>query len=452
MTATILVVDDLEQNVKLLEAKLKGEYYSVEIARNGVEALEILEQSKIDIILLDVMMPGMDGFETCTKIKQNPKTRHIPVVMVTALTDIEDRIKGLEAGADEFLTKPINDTALFARVKSLARMKSVIDELTLRNKINKEFGEDLISIEEGFASSKILLIDDDLIQAKNIKNHLCSITNDVTITNDINEILKKESNNKIDLIIISCQAQGDPLRIGVTLRSHAKCQHAVLMLLAQEEDMPTVIKGMDLGINDYFLYPVEKNELQARVRTQLRRKLYQDHLRKELEEKVNLSTKDGLTGVFNRRYFDVHIKQMVEKVQKTDQKISLLILDMDHFKDINDTYGHQAGDEVLKSLSSLLKQSVRVTDLIARYGGEEFMILISNAELATAAKIAEEIRKKISEHEFIIPNNESSIKKTTSIGVAEYAPGETIESFINRADEALYKAKEQGRNKVSVSD
>ena len=140
MTATVLVVDDLEPNVKLLEAKLLAESYPVFTANSGAAALEALTQNKIDIVLLDVMMPGMDGFETCARIKANPETTHIPVVMVTALSEIEDRVKGLEAGADEFLTKPINDTALLVRVKSLARMKTVIDELKLRNTINAELG------------------------------------------------------------------------------------------------------------------------------------------------------------------------------------------------------------------------------------------------------------------------------------------------------------------------
>lgn len=164
MTATILVVDDLEQNVKLLEAKLLSEYYTVITASNGLKALEALEVNKIDLVLLDVMMPEMDGFEACKKIKSNPETTHIPVVMVTALSDIADRVKGLESGADEFLTKPINDTALFARVKSLTRMKTVIDELKLRNTTSAELGGNVIEPRNTFTDCKILILDDDIIQ------------------------------------------------------------------------------------------------------------------------------------------------------------------------------------------------------------------------------------------------------------------------------------------------
>ncbi|MFV9862138.1 MAG: response regulator, partial [Rickettsia aeschlimannii] len=137
---TILVVDDIELNIKLLTAKLLQEYYTVLTANNGKEALATLKKGKIDIILLDVMMPEIDGFEVCKTIKTDPETTHIPVVMITALSDIDDRVKGLEAGADEFLTKPINDTALFVRLKSLSRMKSLIDELKLRNSTNALLG------------------------------------------------------------------------------------------------------------------------------------------------------------------------------------------------------------------------------------------------------------------------------------------------------------------------
>lgn len=450
MTATILVVDDLEQNVKLLEAKLLSEYYTVITASNGIKALQALEENKIDLVLLDVMMPEMDGFEACKKIKSNPETTHIPVVMVTALSDIADRVKGLESGADEFLTKPINDVALFARVKSLSRMKTVIDELKLRNKTSAELGGNVIEPKSTFTDCKILILDDDVIQAKNLKSYLTNITEQIYGLASPDEIDSYASFSP-DLVIISCQMDiDDPLRIGVTLRSKPNFKNASLMLLAEEENMPMVIKGMEIGINDYFIYPVDKSELQARVKTQLRKKQYQDDLRTELEESVDLSTKDGLTGLFNRRYFDIHIKQMVQKSIETNQKMCMMMFDMDHFKEVNDIYGHPAGDAVLKTLSCTLKSSFRVTDLISRYGGEEFVVLLNNVDLDTGSKIAEKVRAKIEQTDFFIPDQEEPLKKTTSIGIAEYNKDETIEDFISRADKALYQAKETGRNKVAI--
>src|SRR6187455_2140065 len=140
MTARILVVDDVPANVKLLEARLTAEYFDVTTAMSGAEALSICERAQCDIVLLDVMMPDMDGFEVCRRLKSNPATHHIPVVMVTALDQPSDRLRGLEAGADDFLTKPVSDVALVARVRSLARLKMMTDELRMRAITSKEIG------------------------------------------------------------------------------------------------------------------------------------------------------------------------------------------------------------------------------------------------------------------------------------------------------------------------
>ena len=445
---TILVVDDIEINIKLLTAKLLKEYYTVLTANSGKEALAILKKGKIDIILLDVMMPEMDGFEVCKTIKTDPETTHIPVVMVTALSDIDDRVKGLEAGADEFLTKPINDTALFVRLKSLSRMKSLIDELKLRNSTNALLGVTNIEMHDTFADKKILLINDDVVQAKNIKQMLLKITQNVKVISNSDE-LDIINEYTPDLVIISSMLENDdPLRISVILRGKAEISGVVIILQIDEDGMPLVVKGIELGINDYFVYPIEESELLARIRTQLRRKQYQDNLRNDLEQSVNLAVKDGLTGLFNRRYFDIHLKQMIEKANKESIKLYLLMCDIDNFKHVNDTYGHQAGDKVLTTVSRILKNTLRVTDLIARFGGEEFTILLTDIDISKAIETAERVRVKIEYMDFHIEDQIEPLKKTISIGVTEYKKEESIESFIERADKAMYEAKTTGKNKV----
>ncbi|AAU03710.1 PleD family two-component system response regulator [Rickettsia typhi] len=445
---TILVVDDIETNIKLLTAKLLKEYYTVLTANSGKEALSILKKEKIDTILLDVMMPEMDGFEVCKIIKTDPGTTHIPVVMITALSDIDDRVKGLEAGADEFLIKPINDTALFVRLKSLSRMKSLIDELKLRNSTNALLGVTNIEIHDNLTDKKILLINDDVVQAKNIKQILVKLTKYVKVISNSDE-LDIINEYTPDLVIISSTLENeDPLRISVILRGKAEISGVVIILQIDEDGMPLVVKGIELGINDYFIYPIEENELLARIRTQLRRKQYQDNLRNDLEQSVNLAAKDGLTGLFNRRYFDIHLKQMIEKANKENIKLYLLMCDIDNFKHVNDTYGHQAGDKVLTIVSRILKNTLRVTDLIARFGGEEFTILLTDIDISKAIETAERIRVKIEYMDFYIEGQIEPLKKTISIGVTEYKKEESIESIIKRADKAMYKAKTTGKNKV----
>ena len=193
--------------------------------------------------------------------------------------------------------------------------------------------------------------------------------------------------------------------------------------------------------------------MQVRIKTQLRKKQYQDSLRNILEQTVDLSIKDGLTSIFNRRYFDIHIEQIINKSSKTAKPFCLLMIDIDDFKEVNDLYGHQAGDILLKLIASTLKTSVRVTDLVARYGGEEFVVSLNDTYIDQGILVAERIRQAIEVISFnynISAANSLNvqIKKTISIGITEYKTGESSYDIINRADQALYQAKENGKNKV----
>src|SRR2546421_124850 len=168
MTARVLVVDDVELNVKLLEAKLSSEYFEVIAADNGPTALELAESELPDVILLDVMMPRMDGFEVCRRLKANPRPADVPVVMVTALSDVANRLHGLEVGADDFLTKPVNDIALFARVRSLARLKRMMEEWRLREGICGRFAGRDTALTEDSGLARIVLIEEDRFAAARI--------------------------------------------------------------------------------------------------------------------------------------------------------------------------------------------------------------------------------------------------------------------------------------------
>ena len=327
-------------------------------------------------------------------------------------------------------------------------MKSLIDELKLRNCSNALLGVTNIEMHDTFADKKILLINDDVVQAKNIKQMLLKITQNVKVISNSDE-LDIINEYTPDLVIISSMLENDdPLRISVILRGKAEISGVVIILQIDEDGMPLVVKGLELGINDYFVYPIEESELRARIRTQLKRKQYQDNLRNDLEQSVNLAAKDGLTGLFNRRYFDIHLKQMIEKANKEIIKLYLLMCDIDNFKHVNDTYGHQAGDKVLTIVSRILKNTLRVTDLIARFGGEEFTILLTDIDISKAIETAERVRVKIEYMDFHIEDQIEPLKNTISIGVTKYKKEESIESFIERADKAMYEDKTTGKNKV----
>jgi two-component system cell cycle response regulator len=175
MTARVLVDDDIELNVKVLEAKLTAEYFDVSTAMNGQDALDLIESDPPDIVLLDVMMPGLDGMEVCCRIRANPKTAQLPVVMVTALSELLERVRGLESGADDFLTKPVNDIALLARVRTLVRLKTMEDEWRLREETSHKLGlssDDIPGSEELMRGARVLVIEDDAGDAKLIEEGL----------------------------------------------------------------------------------------------------------------------------------------------------------------------------------------------------------------------------------------------------------------------------------------
>jgi two-component system cell cycle response regulator len=454
MTALVLVVDDLAPNVKLLETKLTSEYYNVITAGNGFEAISVAKAQRPDIILLDVMMPEMDGFEACQKLKSDPETAHIPVIMVTALSEPSDRVRGLQAGADDFLTKPINDTALFARLKSLVRLKIMVDELRLRGQSSLQMGVaggGNISVETH--GCKVLMIDDDTVQSRQTGERLITEGYQFAACDEPERAVTTAVEGDYDLVIVSTQLfDADGLRLCSQLRGHEATRHVPLLILVDEDDQALLLKGLELGVNDYLITPMDFNEMVARVRTQLRRKRYQDALKSSYVQTLSLATTDNLTGLYNRHYMGTHLQNMAASSQSAYRPLSLMIMDIDHFKSVNDTYGHAIGDMVLKEVAKTIIDCIRGSDLAVRYGGEEFVVVMPNTSLEQGIDVAERIRRVLEEKSLPIPHPDGSIRRTVSVGVAELQDGgDTIDALICRADDLLYQAKHGGRNRVVAS-
>ncbi len=452
MTGLVLVVDDVPANVKLLEAKLSNEYYDVITAKDGYEAIAQTKAKKPDLILLDVMMPGIDGFETCRRLKEDAEVSHIPVVMVTALSEPSDRVAGLEAGADDFITKPINDTALFARVRSLVRIKVLIDELRLRDKSGAQLGMSAsdFSLNLDVSGAHLMLVDDDVVQSRRIKEKLSASHFKVSHFTDHKKALEDVQNLvDLDLIFISAQLEDvDGLRLATQFKAIEQFRHVPVIMLVDEEDQHLMLKGLELGVNDYLLTPVDFNEMFARAKTQIRRKRYQEALKSNYQESMSMAVTDGLTRLYNRHYLDTHLKNLVRQAAEQGRPLSVVMMDMDHFKSVNDTYGHNVGDEVLKELAGVIINQIRSADLAARYGGEEFVVLMPETDAMRAYEAAERLRKAVERKEFQVTHPDSPLHKTVSIGYASMLPNDTPESLLKRADVALYEVKNSGRNKV----
>jgi len=302
----ILIVDDHEDNVELLKARLESWGYGTLSATDGEEALQKVEQDPPDLILLDVMMPKIDGIEVARRVKANDNLPFIPIIMQTALDATENKVEGLEAGADDYITKPIDFAELRARLTSMLRIKRLQEELEER----------------------------------------------------------------------------------------------------------------------------ERQLLEANERLR------------------HMSQTDGLTGLDNRRNLEERIEEMFEHAKRLSEPFSCVMCDLDRFKSVNDTYGHQAGDAVLKQFAKILRNEVREIDRAGRFGGEEFMLLLPGTVLDAAVTFAERVRKQIESHTFTFDNQ--SIQRTASIGVSAW-PHPRIkdcDALVRAADDALYVAKETGRNRV----
>ena len=450
MTAKVLVVDDLEPNVKLLEAKLRAEYFEVYTAFSGAEAIEKAHAEQPDIILLDVMMPVMNGFEVCRLLKADHRTCHIPVVMVTALDQQADRVAGLEAGADDFLTKPVEDIALFARVRSLTRLKMMTDELRLSYATGAELGilTNAKLAEYDNLDSRVLIIDDTGDVDEGLIDPLPENCRG-EIVSDVKHALETLRTEKVDLVIVNLNLESyDPLRFCSAVRTLNETRLTPLLALVRQGDTRKLVRALDIGVNDYITRPIDAGEITARIRTQLRRKHYIDQLRESFQVGLELAVTDQLTGLYNRRYLATHMNSVLDE-GKDKLPVSVLIVDVDHFKMINDTHGHDVGDVVLQGLARRLTDSVRGMDIACRYGGEEFVLLMPKTDNATVHMIAERLRREIEEEPIGLgTNREQEIPVTVSIGVATSTGGETAPQMLKRADEALYRAKQQGRNRV----
>lgn len=450
MSARILVVDDLEANRRLLEAKLTNDYYDVLMAQRGEEAVQMAKREQPDLILLDVMMPGgIDGYEACRRIKAQPETRHIPVIILTTLDDRDNKLRGLKAGAEEFLTKPIDDVQLMARVKSLLALKVVIDELRAREANGKRLGvieedvrPDPLDQHRVF-SGNVLLIDDNQNQIKRIEAAL-------GVEHRVSLLSGDKNAGAPDLAIVAVTAKSfDGFRIIARMRSGEATRHLPILAIVDSDDRQRALRALELGAHDIIVRPLDEEELLARARTLMRRKRYVDTLRARLDHSLELAITDQLTGLYNRRFLTAQLGPLVQRAQCGGDVVSVMTIDIDHFKKLNDSFGHDVGDAVLREFAVRLASNVRPSDFACRMGGEEFVVIMPRTSGDIACLAAERLRRQICASPFSAPGVPHPIDVTVSIGVACTAGADdTAEAVLKRADEALYEAKRSGRNRV----
>lgn len=459
---TILIVDDELRNIKLMAAILSTEPYEILQAQSGEQALTMISTNKIDLILLDVMMPGINGFEVTQLVKTNQATKHIPIILVTALDGRENKQKAMDVGADEFLTKPVNRVEVITRTKSILQLKQCQEQLNARVNIGEKLiiPQKIISLEAQGENKKetnyqtVLLIEDDSQQVKLIRTLTSTEPYNFIVASSGEEAIRIGQQTKLDLILLDLMLPG---MSGYDVCDYYKNKEATrnvqIVAITSLSDLESRIKCIDKGVDDYLVKPVNSKEVKSRINVLLKKKLYLDKLQAHHKEVLNLAIIDGLTGLYNQTYFKNYLQLEIERSQERGYLVALIMLDLDDFKKYNDTYGHLFGDNILKRFSDLIKINIREIDLPARYGGEEFAVVMPYSSKQNAIKTAEKIRVELQGLSIIEGEKNQVDKITTSIGIA-LCPKQaiTVDGLIEKADYMLYRAKKNGKNKICYWD
>ena len=445
---SILIVDDDPMNVKLLKTLLSPEYNTV-IAGNGIIALDRVEEKLPDLILLDIMMPEMDGFTVTRKLKSDYRTQNIPIILITALSSESDKIKGIEAGADEFLNKPVNQTELKARVKSLLKMRIYQEQLSGRIHSGEKVIYPGSTRKTDGALEKmatILLVEDNRKDLDIFNIYLDKEPYRLLTVLDGQEALLKCQTEKVDLIILDLMIPGlGGFDVCRKLKKNENTRNIQILMVSSKSDLESRLKGIELGADDFLIKPVNKEELVIRIRSLIQKKSYMDHLINRFETALQAAITDRLTGLYNHSYLKHFMEHEIERCYRQEHPMALIMIDIDDFKKYNDTYGHPAGDTLLQLFGKIIKDTIREVDFAARYGGEEFAVILPYTGHKNARKAAERILENIR------TGNAPGIKenKTASMGFACYPEdGMTMPDIIQRADEALYRAKKNGKNQI----
>ncbi|MBU0645070.1 MAG: diguanylate cyclase [Alphaproteobacteria bacterium] len=456
MAGRILIADNVPTNRIILKVKLASAFYDVSQAATGSDALARARELRPNLIILDGNLGDMTGYAACGALKKDPLTAHIPVAIITPAHDTSARIAALKAGADEFLTKPLDELTLTARVRALMRASATSEELRRRNETAHALGfsEPASHFE---TPGKITLIGATAEEAMTWRAGLRGMTSDEIVIERGDHVLEAIYNGNIsDLYVISAQFGGgtEGLRLISDLRARDATRTSGIVVVHGQQDRREALMALDLGANDLITRGADPEEMALRLRTQMRRKKESDQLKQTFDEGLRLATIDSLTGLYNRRYALPHLEKIAKEACENGQHFALMLVDIDRFKSVNDSYGHAVGDDVLVEVAHRMRDNLRGMDLVARFGGEEFLVCMPMTTLMEARAAAERLRVAICARPVAISADGTPITVSASIGLAMgggmgvHAP--KVSDLIAIADQALYGAKAEGRNQVAL--
>jgi two-component system, cell cycle response regulator len=440
---TILVVDDISENTTLLARILTSSGYQVKITNSGLEAIDVAQTFKPELILLDFYMPMMDGIETCLRLKQDQRTSNIPIIFISALDDIDNKVKAFQAGAVDYITKPFELEEVRARVgKHLAvlhlqaQLQTLNQQLTMRIEELSQSQEQLREREnklDAFVKalpnlSFVLDEESRCLEIMTNEANLLGMERTQLLGHLISDVIPDQESRSIE----------DAIRLAIETRKTQLIEYKIPDPSGAEGWFEGRIALMEKSSDGHSKLVFVVNEISERVQ------LYREIQR--------LANQDPLTNCFNRRHFMTLAEQELQRAVRYKRSLSLIFLDIDFFKKFNDQYGHQIGDHVLRCVVNLCKGQLRSVDIMGRYGGEEFVVLMPETSAEGALQAAERIRLEIENMKIMANAGELSV--TVSIGVTSLLFNSrktpSLDDLIKRADQALYSAKQAGRNSVKA--
>lgn len=462
MDGKILIVDDVATNRIVFKVKLGAACYNPIMAAGGVEGLRLARDERPDLILLDLMLPDLPGVEVLRRLRADPMTRDVPVIVISASIEPQDRLAALEAGADDIFIKPYDDQRLMARVRNLLRSQQEVSDLRDGHAVMLP-GMAEAAID--FAPPGVLaLVTDRPELALQLRRSLSPQMRDAFVIFGLDDALTEVEPGRpaADLYIIDADGARGPraLRLLSDLRSRAATRHAGICLLPGHSSAENTLLAYDLGAHEVFVPGITTAEMVMRLRRVLRRKRGADSARARLQDGLRLAMIDPLTGLFNRRYGMARLTALSEAAQSRGRSFAVMIADIDRFKSVNDRFGHAAGDTVLVEVSHRLAASLRAEDLLARVGGEEFLIVLPDTTMEHAQSIAQRLCAQIEAWPVQLAKGEE-LGITVSIGLAvsrtlpgQYPTAQNGEdlarNLMEEADQALLQSKSAGRNMVTL--
>ncbi|MDA9208366.1 diguanylate cyclase [Octadecabacter sp.] len=461
MAGDILIIDSVATNRIVLKVKLLAAQYRVRPCASIAEAKEEIDAALPDLIIMDTSPAVSESLAFCRSLKASAEHSLIPIIATGGFATPLDRVQALEAGADDVLSKPFDDHILQARIRSLLRARDARQELHMREGTRTALG--FSETKSSFKAPARITITALEIDDTNDLLTLPALMENVNIHQiDCTELVRRQTKmGPVDVFVLDFRKtlleDSVLYRLLSELRSQSATRHAGILALLPPDARHAAAMGLDLGANDIVCAEVDIAEIRHRCAVLLQSKQEADALRRTVETSLQAAITDPLTGLFNRRYALPHLARLSEESRTSGRTFAIMVLDLDHFKTVNDTLGHKAGDDVLRQVAHRLKGNLRAVDLLARIGGEEFLVAIPDSDVVHARTAAERLCKLIRETPFFVGANKSEVRVTMSVGVSLSDGGEAQEvledlsDLVNAADVALYAAKTGGRNKVSLS-